>query len=54
MQEAVAVRADDTPETLAARILEAEHRIYPPAVRLLLGGRWHLEGRRFIAEPEPA
>ena len=54
MQEAVAVRADDTPETLAARILEAEHRIYPRAVRLLLDGRWRLEGRRFIAEPEPA
>jgi phosphoribosylglycinamide formyltransferase-1 len=54
MQEAVAVRADDTPETLAARILEAEHRIYPRAVRLLLGGRWRVEGRRFIAEPEPA
>ena len=29
---------DDTPETLAARILEAEHRIYPRAVRLLLEG----------------
>jgi phosphoribosylglycinamide formyltransferase-1 len=55
MQEAVDVRADDTPETLTARILEAEHRIYPRAVRLLLGGRWRLEGRRFIAEePEPA
>jgi len=52
MQEAVAVRADDTPDTLAGRILEAEHRIYPRAVRLLLGGRWHLEGRRFIADPE--
>ena len=52
MQEAVAVRADDTPDTLAGRILEAEHRIYPRAVRLLLGGRWRLEGRRFIADPE--
>ena len=54
MQEAVGVRADDTAETLAARILEAEHRIYPRAVRLLLGGRWRLEGRRFVAEMEPA
>ena len=54
MQEAVPVRADDTLDVLAARILEAEHRIYPQAVRLLLGGRWRLEGRRFIAEPEPA
>ena len=54
MQEAVAVRPDDTPDTLAARILEAEHRIYPRAVRLLLGGRWHVEGRRFVADAEPA
>jgi phosphoribosylglycinamide formyltransferase 1 len=52
MQEAVVVRAGDTPETLAARILEAEHRIYPRAVRLLLSGRWRLEGRRVISEGE--
>jgi len=52
MQEAVAVAPADTAETLAARILEAEHRIYPRAVRLLLGGRWRLEGRRFVAEAE--
>ncbi len=38
LQEAVAVKGDDTPETLAARILEAEHRIYPRAVRLMLDG----------------
>jgi phosphoribosylglycinamide formyltransferase 1 len=50
MQEAVEVRPGDTPETLAARILEAEHRLYPPAVRLLLSGRWRLEGRRLVAE----
>lgn len=54
MQEAVSVRSDDTADSLAARILEAEHRLYPRAVRLLLGGRWHLEGRRFIADAEPA
>jgi len=54
MQEAVSVRPDDTADSLAARILEAEHRLYPRAVRLLLGGRWHLEGRRFIADQEPA
>ncbi|PYQ00739.1 MAG: phosphoribosylglycinamide formyltransferase [Acidobacteria bacterium] len=54
MQEAVEVRPGDTSETLAARILEAEHRIYPRAVRLLLGGRWHVEGRRFVADAEPA
>jgi phosphoribosylglycinamide formyltransferase-1 len=44
MQGAVAVYDDDTPETLAARILAIEHRIYPEALRLLASGRIHLEG----------
>ena len=44
MQGAVAVRDDDTAETLAARILEVEHRIYPEALRLLAGGRLKLDG----------
>jgi phosphoribosylglycinamide formyltransferase-1 len=44
MQGAVAVRDDDTPQTLAARILEIEHRIYPDALRLLASGRVRLEG----------
>jgi phosphoribosylglycinamide formyltransferase 1 len=44
MQGAVAVRDGDTPETLAARILEIEHRIYPEALRLLASGRVRLEG----------
>jgi len=48
LQEAVRVEDDDTPETLAARILEAEHRIYPKAVRLLLEGRCHIDDRRVI------
>ena len=48
LQEAVPVRADDDPESLAARILEAEHRIYPRAVRILLEGRYRLEGRRVL------
>src|ERR1700726_1310249 len=34
MQGAVAVRDDDTPETLASRVLKIDHRIYPPALRL--------------------
>jgi phosphoribosylglycinamide formyltransferase-1 len=51
-QEAVPVRSDDTAESLAARILEAEHRIYPRAVRLLLEGRCRTEGRRIIVEGE--
>ena len=48
LQEAVPVLAGDSAESLSARILEAEHRIYPRAVRILLDGRYRLEGRRLI------
>jgi phosphoribosylglycinamide formyltransferase-1 len=51
-QESVPVLSGDTPERLAARILEAEHRLYPRAVRLLLEGRCRVEGRRVIVEGE--
>jgi phosphoribosylglycinamide formyltransferase-1 len=51
-QEAVPVLSGDTVETLAARILEAEHRLYPRAVRLLLEGRCRVEGRRVVVEGE--
>jgi phosphoribosylglycinamide formyltransferase 1 len=44
MQGAVAVRDDDTPETLAARILKIEHRIYPEALQLVADGKFRLEG----------
>ena len=44
MQGAVAVFPDDTPDTLAARILAVEHRIYPGALRLLASGRLRLQG----------
>jgi phosphoribosylglycinamide formyltransferase 1 len=44
VQGAVAVRDDDTPDMLAARILEVEHRIYPDALRLVAGGLVRLEG----------
>ena len=44
MQGAVAVCDDDTPDTLSARILEIEHRIYPDALRLVASGRIRLEG----------
>jgi phosphoribosylglycinamide formyltransferase 1 len=50
LQEAVPVMESDTPQTLAARILQAEHRIYPEAVRLVLGGRLARQGRRLVAE----
>jgi phosphoribosylglycinamide formyltransferase-1 len=42
-QAAVPVLANDTPETLAARVLEAEHRLYPTALRLVCEGRVKLE-----------
>lgn len=51
LQRAVAVDDDDTPETLAARILEVEHRIYPDAAGLVLDGGWTIEGRRFRRAP---
>jgi phosphoribosylglycinamide formyltransferase-1 len=44
MQGAVAVRDDDTADTLAARILAIEHRIYPAALALVASGRIRLEG----------
>jgi phosphoribosylglycinamide formyltransferase-1 len=44
MQGAVPVRDDDTPETLAARVIQIEHRIYPEALRLLASGKVHLAG----------
>jgi phosphoribosylglycinamide formyltransferase-1 len=47
VQASVPVRDDDTVETLSARILIEEHRIYPEAVRLMLDGGWTVEGRRF-------
>ena len=53
-QEAVAVRDDDTEETLAARILEVEHRLYPAAIARLTNGRWRLEGRRLVPTAGPA
>jgi phosphoribosylglycinamide formyltransferase-1 len=45
LQAAVPVHDDDTVETLSARILEQEHRIYPRAVQLILDGHWRVEGR---------
>jgi phosphoribosylglycinamide formyltransferase-1 len=46
LQEAVPVREDDTPETLAARVQAAERRIVPEAIRLIAEGRLAVEGRR--------
>jgi phosphoribosylglycinamide formyltransferase-1 len=48
-QAVVPVRDDDTVDTLSARILIEEHRLYAEAVRILLDGRWRLDGRRFLS-----
>ena len=45
-QEAVAVLPGDDVETLAARVLSAEHRLYPATLARLLAGGWAVAGRR--------
>ena len=47
VQAPVAVLEDDTVDTLSARILVEEHRLYPEAIRLVLDAQWTIEGRRF-------
>jgi phosphoribosylglycinamide formyltransferase-1 len=49
-QGAVPVRADDTPATLAARVLEVEHRIYPLALGLVATGRARVIGDRCVID----
>lgn len=48
-QRVVPVRDDDTPDTLAARILVEEHKAYPEAVARVVRGDYRIEGRRVIA-----
>jgi phosphoribosylglycinamide formyltransferase-1 len=48
LQACVAIEDGDTPETLAERILLEEHRIYTEAVRIVLEGRYRMEGRRVL------
>jgi phosphoribosylglycinamide formyltransferase 1 len=48
LQRAVPVNDDDTADSLSARILAEEHRLYPEAIGTLLDGGWRVEGRRFI------
>jgi phosphoribosylglycinamide formyltransferase-1 len=48
VQRAVPVIPGDTADSLAARILEEEHRAYPDAVQMILDGGWRVEGRRFV------
>lgn len=48
LQAVVPVEDNDTEDTLSARILKEEHRIYSEAVRIVLEGKFTLEGRRVI------
>jgi phosphoribosylglycinamide formyltransferase 1 len=52
LQACVPIEDSDTPETLAERILREEHRIYAEAVRIVLEGRYRIEGRRVLILPE--
>ncbi len=47
-QASVPVHDDDTEVSLAARILEVEHRIYPAAVARVVAGGWRIDGRRVV------
>jgi len=48
LQAVVPVFTDDTEDTLSARILAEEHRIYPEAIGRILDDGWRIEGRRLI------
>ena len=52
LQEPVPVNPTATVEELAARVLKVEHQLYPRAVRLLVEGRFRLDGRRVVPVPE--
>ncbi len=52
-QAAVPVYPDDTEETLSARILAQEHRLYPRAIQLLAEGRVEIRGRSVVVHDEP-
>ena len=52
LQAAVPVEPGDTEETLAARILVQEHRLYPEAIRLFAEGRLTIVGRKVLITPE--
>ena len=52
VQAAVPVEPGDTEDTLAARVLTVEHRIYPEAIRLFAEGRLSVVGRKVVVNPE--
>ena len=53
-QASVPVLPGDTPDSLAARVLEVEHRIYPQALRLVAEGRVRIEDGRCLVDGKPA
>jgi phosphoribosylglycinamide formyltransferase-1 len=54
LQACVAIKDSDTPETLSERILREEHRIYAEAVRIVLEGKFRVEGRRVLITSDNA
>jgi phosphoribosylglycinamide formyltransferase-1 len=53
-QAVVPVEDDDTEDTLSARILDVEHRLYPLAIRDVIRGDWQIDGRRVVFQsPAP-
>jgi phosphoribosylglycinamide formyltransferase-1 len=50
VQAVVPILDDDTPETLSERVLREEHRVYSEAVRIVLEGRYRIEGRRVLLD----
>ncbi len=51
MQKKVPVLPDDTPDSLAERVLAVEHKIFPEAIDLIAQGRVQIKGRRVIIQP---
>jgi phosphoribosylglycinamide formyltransferase-1 len=51
VQRVVPVLDTDDEHTLAARILEQEHVAYSEAIRIVLGGKYRVEGRRVVPTP---
>ncbi len=51
-QAAVPVMPEDTPETLAARVLEAEHKLYPMALKLIASGEARIVGEKVVTEKD--
>lgn len=51
LQKKVPVLPDDTPDTLAERVLAVEHQIFPEAIDLIARGRVQIEGRRVVIKP---